>query len=69
MHKGQGNIPAALAALHTYLASYQLDWGAWEEAAELYIQVRPERRWQHLSHVAAPLPRRQSSLHGPVFDP
>ncbi|RMZ56878.1 hypothetical protein APUTEX25_002967 [Auxenochlorella protothecoides] len=40
MHKGQGNIPAALAALHTYLASYQLDWGAWEEAAELYIQAQ-----------------------------
>ncbi|KFM26934.1 ER membrane protein complex subunit 2 [Auxenochlorella protothecoides] len=40
MHKGQGNIPAALAALHTYLASNQLDWGAWEEAAELYIQAQ-----------------------------
>ena len=39
VEKAKGNLPGAIDLLRSYLNVYQTDVGAWEELADLYLQV------------------------------
>lgn len=39
VEKAKGNLPGAIDLLRNYLNVYQTDVGAWEELADLYLQV------------------------------
>ena len=40
LRKGQGDVAGAAELLQQYLATQATDWYAWEEAAELYLQIQ-----------------------------
>lgn len=40
LRRGQGDLPAAIEALRAYLDVQQSDWVAWEELADLYLQIQ-----------------------------
>jgi hypothetical protein len=40
LRKGQGDVAGAVELLQQYLATQATDWYAWEEAADLYLQIQ-----------------------------